>query len=387
MTSPIFSKRGMTLVSAVMAVVLLGITTAGIVQYSNSVGQQRREMNTRVQEDAYRVFQSELALSGSSASGPTANPLASAITGLSSNPNASFANSAAAGRNLNGSADIIGYTASSDVSGRSSALGYVIASTGTAVAAPVAVELTPPSFRISGVVPESEFNPAITNLIVAGSGNPAGTVYRYTTDGSDPTATSPIWLSASSSINPYPLPALIKAAAFNSDPQFSTSAIVTASLSRQLSVVYARSGGGASTGFTYAEVTGATNSIVLSVSNAPPGTRIFYTYNGSTPTAASTLYTAPFQVPLASWSSTVSLKTYADTGYDNITSPVLSLTLTPVVTTLPQPTLSSSGSASSVSVAMTSSVPGSVIRYAIDTSVDSNSPTVSSGQSITVTAP
>jgi len=377
----------MTLVSAVMAVVLLGLTTAGIVQYSNSVGQQRREMNTRVQEDAYRVFQSELALSGSSTTGPTANPLASAITGLSSNPNATFANSAPAGRTLSGSANIMGITASSDVSGRSGALGYVIASTGTAIAAPVAVALSPPSFRVSGVVPESEFNPGITNLILGSSGNPAGTVYRYTTDGSDPIATSPIWLTATSSLSAYPLPSVIKTAAFNSDPQFSTSSIVSANFSRQLAVVYARSGGGTATGFTYSEVTGATNSIVLSVSNAPPGTRIYYTYNGSTPTAASTLYTAAFQVPLASWSSTVSLKAYADTGYDNITSPVLSLTLTPIVTTLPQPTLSSSGSASSVSVAMTSSVPGSIIRYAIDTSVDSNSPTVSSGQSITVTAP
>ena len=377
----------MNLVSVVLAVVLLGLTTAGIVQYSNSVGQERREMNTRVQEDAYRVFQSELALSAPSATGPTANPLAHAVSGLGSNPNATFASSAALGRNLTGSADIIGYTATSDASGRSTALGYVISSTGSAVAAPVAVALSPPSFRVSGVVPESEVSPGLSNLILAAAGNPAGTVYRYTTDGSDPTATSPIWITATSTLSADPLPSLIKTAAFNSDPQFSASPTVLTNLSRQLSIVYARSGGGSSTSFTYAEITGATNPIVLSVSNAPAGTRIYFTYDGSNPSAASTSYSSPFHVPLGSWSSTVSLKAYAETGSNNITTPVLSVTLTPLVTTLPQPTLSTGGSSSAVEVAMTSSVPGSIIRYAIDAAVDSTSPTVSSGESITVRAP
>lgn len=387
MSKSLSSQSGMSLVSVITAVLLLGVASAGMVQYANTVGQHQREANTRAQEDSYRTFQSEMALSGANPNAMTANPLAASTSGIAQPPTPSITYVASSGRALTGSADVKGYVAASDQSGRAGALGYRIASTGTAVAVSMATALTPPTFRVSGVIAESEFAPTLTNLIIASSSNPPGTVYRYTTDGTDPTNNSPIWLTASSSLPADPLPATVKAAAYNTDTQYTTSAVATVSLSRLLNIGYARSLGGSSTGFTYAEVTGAVNGILLSVTNPPSGTAIYYTYDGSAPTAASNLYTGEFHVPLAAWSASVTLRVRAFSSASAVAFNDATFTLTPVATALPAPTFGvTSGSASAVSVPVASTVAGAIIRYALDGQVSDSSPTVTNGGAITVTA-
>lgn len=378
----------MSLISVITAVVLLGVVSAGVVQYSNSLGQHRREMNTRSQEDAYRLYQHELALSGANPTGMSANPLAAATAGVTNAPNPTISLVGSAGRFLAGSADVSGYSASSDASGRSNALGYRISATGSAVSAPAPGALSPPTFRISGVVSEGEFAPSLMNLILPASSNPPGTVYRYTTDGSAPTSTSPIWLTASSSLPASPLPSTVKAAAFHTDSQYSTSTVATTNLSRSLALAFSRSLGGASTGFTYAEVTGGTNTILLSVSNAPPGTAIYYTYDGSLPTTASTLYSGGFHVPLAAWTSSVTLRAIATSASSNVSFAPLVTTLTPVQSVLPAPTFGTQGGTpTAVSIPISSSVSGVIIRYEVNGTISGSSPTVPAGSAIILGAP
>jgi hypothetical protein len=378
----------MSLVSVITAVVLLGVTTGGLIQYSNSLGQHRREVNTRVREDSYRIFQQELALSGSNPNGMAANPLADAVTGIAGAPTPTIDLVNEAGRSLAGSADVRGFAASSDRSGRAGSLGYRISSTGTPVTPPAATALTAPTFRVLGVIPENEFAPLLTNLIVPAAGNPSGTVYRYTTDGSDPTASSPVWIANVTGLPADPLPATVKAAAFNSDPQYSASNVITATLSRSLGLTYGRSGGGTSTSFAYAEVTGATNTIQLTVANAPAGTQIYYTYDGSAPSVASPLYTGGFHVPLAAWGSSVTLRAIAASGASNVAFTPLTATLTPTQAVLPAPSFGvQGGTPSAISVPVASAVAGVVIRYELDATITGSSPTVASGGSITVVAP
>lgn len=379
------STRGLSIASVIVATVLLGVTAVGVVQYAASVGQTRRDMDTRVQEDSYRVFQSELALSGSNPTTMTANPLTGVATASSPDPTVAMVGSA--GSDFAGSASVSAYSASSDTSGRSGALGFRINSTGTAVPAPVGVPLQPPSFRVSGVVPESEFAPNLIDLILADPSNPPGTVYRYTTDGSDPTDSSPIWTSTSG-LPAYPLPSLVKSAAFNADPSYTTSPIVSAALARNVDITYSRAGGGAATGFTYAEVTGGTNGIVLSIATPPGDTVIYYTYDGSEPTTSSDVYSGAFHVPLPSWSSSVTLRAIAVSAAPNITFAPLTTVLTPIAVPMPAPSFGTpAGSTTAVEVPVTAVVPGALIRYDIDQGVTGSSPTISSGDSVTVTAP
>jgi hypothetical protein len=392
MKSSVNTRRGLSITSVIVAVVALGLATGGVVKYVQSTGQYRRQLYTRTQENSYRVFQNEIAVTGANPTAMTHNPLAATlvsrqdgVTGTNSytiTPYVSMATSA--GRNQAGSAQTVAYASASGISGRSGSLGYRITATTAAVTPPTATQLSSPSFRISGVVPEAEFSPNLTNLLLASGANPPGTVYRYTIDGSNPTASSPIW-TASTSLPACPLPSVVKAAAFNSDPQYSTSPIVIDGLSRSLTMNYARSGGGSSTSFSYADVSAGTNGIVLSIANAPSGTQILYSYDGSLP---SIVYSGAFQVPLAYWSAAVPIRALAVTGQGNINVTALSTTITPQSTPLPSPTFGTpGGSITSVTLPVADTIPTAVIRYAIDMAITSGSPTITNGSSITVTAP
>jgi hypothetical protein len=118
-----------------------------------------------------------------------------------------------------------------------------------------------------------------------------------------------------------------------------------------LAVIYAREDGTTSTGFTYAQVTATSgppatrDGIVLSVAGNPSGVSVYYTYDGTDPTAASNLYTGPFNVPLAAWSGSVPFKAVAiPSGEGSVSGPILSLTLTPTQTQLGAPSFNPSPS-------------------------------------------
>jgi hypothetical protein len=378
---------GWSLVSIIVATVVLGITAVGLVQYANTVAQHRRELDIKVQEDSYRVFQNEIALSGSNPIGMTVNPLGGAQTEHSPAPIIFKVADPNASRSLPGSATVDAYAARSDMDGRSGSMGYRIVASGPALPPPGTTPLLAPTFRVSGVVPESEFTPDLTSLILGNPANPPGTVYRYTTDGTNPTASSPLWTVASS-LPRDPLPDTIKAAAFHSDPQYTTSPIVSDALSRALTIAYTRGLGGNSTGFTYPEVTGGTNGIVLNVSNAPSGTAIYFTVDGSVPTTSSAMYGGEFQVPLGEWGPVVTLRAIAVTGTINVTVTPLTVALSPMKVPLPSPSFGAvGGTLSNVLIPVTSTVAGAIIRYDIDTLITGTSPTIPSGADIAVTAP
>ena len=127
-------------------------------------------------------------------------------------------------------------------------------------------------------------------------------VLRYTTDGSDPTAESPIYNGPFTIDNST----VVKAKAFGD--QFFDSAIVTANLTRVWATVAMPTIAAASS-FTGSETK-------VSLSCATPGATIYYTLNGSDPNSHSTRYTGPFYV-----TDSCTVKAYA-TCYDYLDSAV-----------------------------------------------------------------
>lgn len=127
-------------------------------------------------------------------------------------------------------------------------------------------------------------------------------VLRYTTDGSDPTPTSPIYNG------PFTIDdsTVVKAKAFGD--QYFDSAIVTANLTR-VWVNVATPAIAAASSFTGSETK-------VSLSCATPGATIYYTLNGSDPNSHSTRYTGPFYV-----TDSCTVKAYA-TCYDYLDSAV-----------------------------------------------------------------
>lgn len=127
-------------------------------------------------------------------------------------------------------------------------------------------------------------------------------VLRYTTDGSDPTASSPVYNG------PFTIDdsTVVKAKAFGD--QYFDSAIVTANLTRVWATVATPTITAASS-FTGSETK-------VSLSCATPGATIYYTLNGSDPNSHSTRYTGPFYV-----TDSCTVKAYA-TCYDYLDSAV-----------------------------------------------------------------
>ena len=79
MKSSINTRRGLSITSVIVAVVALGLATGGVVKYVQSTGQYRRQLYTRTQENSYRVFQNEIAVTGANPTAMTHNPLAATL--------------------------------------------------------------------------------------------------------------------------------------------------------------------------------------------------------------------------------------------------------------------------------------------------------------------
>ena len=146
----------------------------------------------------------------------------------------------------------------------------------------------------------TEFEHVGQSVSIAWSG--ADGVLRYTTDGSDPTAESPIYNG------PFTIDdsTVVKAKAFGD--QFFDSAIVTANLTRVWANVATPTITAASS-FTGSETK-------VEISCATPGATIRYTLNGNDPNSNATRYTGPFYV-----TDSCTVKAYA-TCYDYLDSAV-----------------------------------------------------------------
>ena len=175
--------------------------------------------------------------------------------------------------------------------------------------------------------------------------SPGATIY-YTTDGSTPTAASPVY-SAPISVNTTETLRAIATAT-----GYTTSGVGSASYT--ISLPSAASPSFSPTAGTY----GAAQSV--RISDATPGSTIYYTTDGSTPSpTSSAVYSAPLTV-----SSTETLKAVATaSGYND--SALATATYTISVPTSATPTFSPAAGvySSAQSVTLTDSTPGAVIHY------------------------
>jgi hypothetical protein len=202
--------KAFSTIELVGAIILFSAASTGVLYMSKAMHDHQTAAASTNAQNAYATFQSQVTVQGIDPS-LVANPLASAInqgqtiTGAApsggQNLNAAFESNAVtepagAQRSLSGSVrvDAINYSvaAAGNEAARGTGIGFAIETTGPAAPAPPnAIQLAPPVFNVTGDLTNMTF--PINNIATLPSSNPAGTVYRYTTDGSTPTGSSPVW--------------------------------------------------------------------------------------------------------------------------------------------------------------------------------------------------
>lgn len=155
--------------------------------------------------------------------------------------------------------------------------------------------LLPPIANFSGTVPLTSF--PIKNFISSTGSNPLGTYYRYTTDGSDPVMSSPVWNFSALSLTHWT--PKMRFRAFNQDSRYTESAVLEVSLNLTGNVVLKREDGSDSLGVSYSETVNGSNRILLMVPGDDSNVSIRYRIKGGD----SVDYKGPFCLPLNSWTS------------------------------------------------------------------------------------
>ena len=357
--------KAFSTVELVGAIVLFSAATSGVLYMGRAMHDHQLAAASMNQQNAYATFQSQVTLQGID---PTlvANPMAGAInqgqiiTGAAAavgrNLNAAFemnavTQPAGARRSLAGSVriDAINYNVApaGNAPSRGAGIGFAIETTGPAAPAPPnAIQLAPPVFNVTGDLTNLVF--PLNNIATLPSSNPPGTLYRYTTDGSTPNGSSPVW-DNNPGWTPGNFPARLTLAAFNPDPQYAASAGVTASYSMQLSASFGRADNRTTDlyGFNIADlVSPDATGIVLS--DNIDGYVIFYTLDGSDPTASPTAasYSGPFAPGQSFFGPNVTLRVAAVSSDARITSsPILTYTLSAEQTPLMAPSFVTPNSA------------------------------------------
>ncbi|MGH7997026.1 MAG: chitobiase/beta-hexosaminidase C-terminal domain-containing protein [Opitutaceae bacterium] len=330
-------QAGFTIVELIVAFLLFSMATAGILLMSRAVAGHRIAAASASQRNAYATFQSEVALQGINPS-VVGNPLTGAINEAGSTGTvvslgsdtsltvtrdrlAAFEVGAVsqqsnlARSDLGGSAavDAIDYavSASGTQATRGAGIGFAVETSGPA-AVVNATQLSPPSFTITGDLTGASF--PLNNVAALPSNNPPGTVYRYTTDGTTPTVNSLEWDNSNLNWTPATFPAQVTLAAFNTDPQYAPSIAVTAQYSMQLVITYGRADGQADLyGFTLSDLSDPADTGIVLTANVPaytlpsgqPAYAIFYTLDGSSPTADGASYAGPFAPAQSNFSTSV----------------------------------------------------------------------------------
>lgn len=323
-------RSGFTVVELIVAFILFSIATAGVLMMSRAMSQHRIAAASDAQQNAYATLQSQVALQGIDPS-VVGNPLTGAInaSGTTGTVVSLGANTALtvtrdrlaafevgdvtrddnlARSSLGGSAaiDSINYavaSASSRQATRGAGIGFGVETAGPQ-AAQNATPLAPPSFNIQGDLTNATF--PLNDVAALPATNPPGTVYRYTTDGSTPTANSLIWDNDNLNWTPANFPAEVTLAAFNSDPQYASSVAVSATFWMQLVVTYSRADGRLVQpyGFTLSDLADPAETGIVLTTNVP-GFAILYTLDGSDPTVDGVTYSGAFGPSQSNFSTPV----------------------------------------------------------------------------------
>ncbi len=223
----------------------------------------------------------------------------------------------------------------------------------------VLVDSRPPPPAIAP--PAGAYQAAINVVLSA----PSGVLVRYTTNGVDPTPSSPVYSS--------PIPIAVSSAVTTIKALSTRAGYVPSGI---VSAIY---NFGPATP-TFAPPSGAYNANqAVAISTATAGATIRYTTNGSTPTASSTLYSSPVSI---TQTTTLNAKAFLAGLPDSLTGTAV-YTLAPVA-----PTLTPNGGvfAGTQSVTMTTSTSGSSIRYTTNGSTPTATSTLYSA-AISVTTP
>ena len=198
----------------------------------------------------------------------------------------------------------------------------------------------------------------------------SGASIRYTTDGSDPTSGSPVFLV------PFTLTssATVKAKAFASG--YNASGVASASFTitpiQTVATPTITPSGGSFSGL-----------VQVTLDCSTSGRTIRYTTDGSDPTSGSPVYAAPFTMTS---SATVKAKAFAS-GYNDSAIVAASFTVTPPVVATPTITPSGGSFSGSVQVTLACETSGSTIRYTIDGSdPTSSSPIYTDAAPFTLTS-
>jgi len=298
--------KAFSTVELVGAILVFGGITSGIFLLQGSMRNHWMASVSANAQNAYATFQSQVALQGID---PThvANPLGNAINQGSGaqHLNALFESNSVT-RDLAGSVRVkaLSYNvlAAGNEPARGAGIGYVIETSGSAApGAPNPMPLLPPTFNVSGDLKGTPFPwNDITNCKQLA--NPAGTIYRYTTDGSAPTGASPIW-NNDPGWTPDTFPAKVAIAAFNPDPQYQESSVAQASFTMTLTIFYNRADNRANCyDVTLGDYVAGADATGVVLSASIDSAVIYYTIDGSDPTTSPSLsvYNGPFLPPQSS---------------------------------------------------------------------------------------
>jgi hypothetical protein len=244
---------------------------------------------------------------------------------------------------------------------------------GWTVAPAAAAERTrralPPAFRFSGVLEDGTF--PLRGLLVPHARNPAGTVYRYTVDGSPPGPSSPAWTGAEE-FPAWPFPAVVRAAAFA--PGLAPSVTVETRLQRRSAIRLERVDGLPHLRFTWAqaEAPAHVHGVRAVLTAPPPGTVVRFAFGNADPSTGTPM---DGPIPLAPsrgapWNPSLRVRVAAQSPAAHVVFVDASWTLLPEAVRLPDPVIQPGGgvilSGSAIHVGVPAAPPGVRVEAAVD---------------------
>jgi hypothetical protein len=192
-----------------------------------------------------------------------------------------------------------------------------------------------------------------------------GAVIYYTIDGSTPTSASTVYSAPVSVSTTETLSAIALAPGFASSPV--ASALYTINLPTAATPTFSVTAG------TY------TAPQTVSIADTTAGAAIYFTVDGSTPTAKSTLYTAPITVGVTETINAIAVAT----NYNNSTVGSAAYTINLPAAATPAFSVAAGAYTAVQSVSITDSTTGAVIYY----TTDGSTPTPGSGTAAVYSAP